>query len=193
MNYCKNCGFELFTDTKFCPNCGKKLEIDLSIYKPDEEKINFYKPYNPSVYMPSIIFGIIFFIVVLFLLIVGFVSLFFDSLILSIIGTLICLIIEKKLLYCIFRSKKAGINSIFQKQAEKIQIGMDINEVRAIMAFIEPIEEGLNKYGEYCIYYSTKKGLRRKTKKKQDFEAIFLKFDSEAKLINCDESYRRTS
>lgn len=183
MIYCANCGTVLDNDSVFCSSCGakiKKQEKDYSVFKPNIEKINAYGPYKPKAHIPTILTGI-------FALFFGinFIFVGFRNIIFFIAGILFAIMG----IYMIFISKKAGIKSIFRKQSKKLFRGMDINEVRAIMAFIKPINEGINRDGEYCIYYST----NIKDKKNADYEAIFLKFDSNAKLLSCEKSYKRTT
>lgn len=60
---------------------------------------------------------------------------------------------------------------------------MNTNEVRAIMAVLNPKKEGLNDYNEYYICYTTKE------KSALNYDMIELIFDSKGKLTNFTNSY----
>lgn len=181
MIYCTNCGTQLEESCIFCSKCGgrvKKTENDYSIYAPNVEKINAYRPCvdnernNKAIiqFIGCLIIGVLLYFLFypkgfLFFLLMVFVS------------------------FCVlFTAKKRKRMKIYKKQINKIKYGMDINEVRAIMAFIKPMEEGLNRNNEYCILYST--NIERKNK--VDYESALMIFDSNARLISCEKSYKRT-
>lgn len=174
--FCSNCGTKLEDSVDFCPNCGKKTNrLDKNIFLPDRSKINSYNPVIPSNYPSIIIIGII-------ILIFGLVLFFLGLKINRIITIPAAVFIIIGLLF-IFNSKAMGKSSYFKKQTKKLIVGMDINEVRAIFAFLEPKKEGFNDYNEYYICYTTKE------KYALNYDMIELIFDSKGKLTNFTSSY----
>ena len=185
---CDKCNTIIEDYYYYCPECGKRLthkgdnsfkNFNESIYKKDIDEMKKYGIYNPKIHVPTIIIGIIF-------IIFGIV---FVTNVISTMGIVVGIIVFFVGLLLIFQSKKHGTNSIFKKQAKKIKKGMNINEVRAIMGFIEPEQEGFNRMKEYSIYYTTNK----KHKKNADYEAVCVTFDSDAKVIDISIGYRRTT
>ena len=195
MSYCVKCGNKVEDEFVFCPKCGfkfgkknneeqklqtqvikeepKQTTIDKNIFAYNEEEMKKYGIQKKSKPSTSII-------------IEGIVGITFGILFLWVIVGIIFIIVG---IY-VLSSKKMRDTDFFTKQTKKIHNGMSIHQVRAMLAFIKPIDEGFNKHGEYFIYYNTDIKAKKKDK---DYEAVCITFDEYAKVDSIETAYRRTT
>lgn len=194
MSYCVKCGNKIEDEFVFCPKCGfkfgeknneeqkfqtkvikeepKQTIIDKNIFAYNEEEMKKYGIQKKSKLSTS-------------LKIEGIIAIIFGILFLWAIFGIIFIIVG---IY-VLNSKEMRDTDFFTKQTKKIYNGMSIHQVRAMLAFIKPINEGFNKHGEYFIYYNT--DIKAKAKDK-DYEAVYITFDEYAKVDSIEPSYHRT-
>ncbi len=176
MIYCRNCGLKLSNFYKYCPECGievKKLDfqnMDFTDLKYDYNKMQVFDVCTLEKYGKSRQRGIgyILISIPLMFILVGFIPFFMG-------------------LYLIKNSKDKDISNLFNKQSNRITIGMNIHRVRAMMAFIDPVSEGYinNLNRDYYISYDT----NFKHKKNKVYESFILKFNSKGNLIKKERTF----
>lgn len=202
MKYCVKCGTKLEDSFSFCPSCGLKanesrffknkdsrqvednnnyqaVKNDTNIYAYNKKEMKKYKIQKKAKRSKgTIIFGLLIMAssVVIYLTAPG--------------GALIAILWFIFGIIAILSSKYIGKTNFFKKQSKKVEKGMSIHQVRAMFSFIEPINEGFNRHGEYVIHYCTNKNYE---KKGRDYEAIYITFDKNAKVIESSTAYHRTS
>lgn len=200
MSYCVKCGNKIEDEFVFCPKCGfkfgeknneeqkfqtkvikeepKQTIIDKNIFAYNEEEMKKYGIQKKAKRSKGTIIVGLFIMassVVIYLTAPG--------------GGLMAILWFIFGIIAILSSKYIGKTNFFKKQSKKVEKGMSIHQVRAMFAFIEPINEGFNKHGEYFIYYNT--DIKAKAKDK-DYEAVYITFDEYAKVDSIEPSYHRT-
>lgn len=185
MEKCSKCGTKLENFFEYCPECGLKInrragvkekkEISSNVYAYDEAKMKQYGICNKQKFYKGVVIGLILILIGLGLIFVG--------------GAIFTIVLVPTGFIFIFTSNKYGKYNYFIKQCKKIKEGMNIHQVRALLAFIEPINEGFDRRGDYVIVYNTSLGKR----KDSDYEGLTVTFDEFANVIDIGRSYQRTT